>query len=571
MTSLSDRLLDQVRNVVPASILHNSLLGYRAVSRGVSRYVSKIPFTKVGKHAAAIKADAEILITDPDSSPRQLARQIVDSVGQLKTKRDINRLIIRLGKIGDVHTTLDYLSQLPVSARRARQLEKSTRFQRIHAEVLTNGVTFEPRKSHVGTYEPIPGRVAYILHNCLPFHSGGYATRSHGVMSGISAQGYEVFAVARIGYPFDAVSKANIGPSPKMQYTIGDITYNLMKFEDGVRPILRRDVIRYARAFADALEEWCLINRPEIIHAASFGMNGIVAKEVATRLGIKAVFELRGLHELRTESFASHMSESDLDGVNRALETQAVRQADWVLTLTGALRERTIRRGADAQRISLLPNGVDVNQFLPLVRDEELVAELGLQNKTIIGYIGSLVDYEGIDLLLESVQKLSRERSDFHLLIVGAGGYLPTLQDVAKKLGVTDFVTFVGRVSHSDVNRYYSIIDICPLPRLPLPICEEVSPLKPFEAMAMEKCVVVSSVSAMAEIIDDRDTGVVFTKGDVDSLADNLVALIEDPERRERIGKNARAWVVENRTWSAITQEVARVYTAFGVHKSETR
>jgi glycosyltransferase involved in cell wall biosynthesis len=516
-----------------------------------------------------MKSDAEVLINDPHCSPPQLARQITTSAGQLKTKRDIHRLIIRLEKIGDVQATLDYLRELPVSTRLASQLEKRTYLQRVRSEVLTKGVTFESSTPPVDGYLPIPGRVAYILHNCLPFHSGGYATRSQGVISGIVAQGYEVLAVSRIGYPFDVFSRANFGPAPEEKYVVGGVPYSLLKFKEDVRPILRDDVIRYSHSFAEALEEWCLINRPEIIHAASFGINGIVAKQVAKRLGIKAVFELRGLHELRTESFKNYMSESDFEGVNRALETQAVVQADWVFTLTSALRDRSLRRGASGSKISLLPNGVDIKQFMPLERDKELIDELGLKDKTIIGYIGSLVDYEGIDLLIEAVLVISHSRKDFHLLVVGTGSYLPRLLELTSELGVSDFVTFVGRVSHSDVNRYYSIIDICPLPRLPLPICEEVSPLKPFEAMAMEKCVVMSSVSAMAEIIDTRDTGVLFTKGDIDSLAETLVTLINDPERRQRIGKNARAWVVENRNWQAITQEVARVYTSLGVHRSE--
>lgn len=569
MSSFTDRLVDQVRKSVPAPILVVPIKAFRATSRYVSRNVARFPNTKVGKQAINIKNDAELLLNDSTVTPREIAHRIVESAGELTRKRDLNRLIIRLDKLGDVTATLDYLDRLLVSPRRAKQLARITRLHRVRAEVLEKGVTFESKDSKADVYEPIRGRVAYILHNSLPYHSGGYATRSHGVMTGIASQGYEVLAVSRIGYPFDAIVRANLPAEIPAKYIRGPIEYSILRFEKDVKPILRRDVIRYARAFADALEKWCLENRPEIIHAASFGMNGIVAKEVANRLGIKAVFEVRGLHELRTESFANHMSTSDNELVVRELESQAVRQADWVLTLTGALRERTIRRGANPETISLLPNGVDISQFLPLDRDEDLVNQLGLQGKTIIGYIGSLVDYEGIDLLLESVQKLSKTRNDFHLLIVGSGTYVPMLKSVAAKLGVEKFVTFVGRVSHSDVNRYYSIIDICPLPRLPLPICEEVSPLKPFEAMAMEKCVVVSSVSAMAEIIDDRDTGVVFTKGDVDSLTQTLVSLIDDPERRSRIGVNARAWVIENRTWSAITKEVARVYESFGVHKSE--
>ena len=126
----------------------------------------------------------------------------------------------------------------------------------------------------------------------------------------------------------------------------------------------------------------------------------------------------------------------------------------------------------------------------------------------------------------------------------------------------------VGRVGHDEVNAYYSIMDICPLPRLPLPICEEVSPLKPFEGMAMGRCLVMSSVSAMAEIIGDQNIGVIFEKGNVQDLARVISELIDSPQTREQIGKNAREWVVENRNWHAITAEVARVYDQFGVHPS---
>ncbi|NBX71104.1 MAG: glycosyltransferase, partial [Actinobacteria bacterium] len=129
-------------------------------------------------------------------------------------------------------------------------------------------------------------------------------------------------------------------------------------------------------------------------------------------------------------------------------------------------------------------------------------------------------------------------------------------------------ITMVGRVGHDEVNAYYSIMDICPLPRLPLPICEEVSPLKPFEGMAMGRCLVMSSVSAMAEIIGDRNIGVIFEKGNVHDLARVISELIDSPQTREQIGKNARDWVVENRNWQSITAEVASVYQQFGIHPS---
>jgi glycosyltransferase involved in cell wall biosynthesis len=122
-----------------------------------------------------------------------------------------------------------------------------------------------------------------------------------------------------------------------------------------------------------------------------------------------------------------------------------------------------------------------------------------------------------------------------------------------------------GRVPHEDVESYYSIIDIAPLPRLPVPVTEAVSPIKPFEAMAMAKPVVVSSVRALQEIVTEGVNGRVFTKGDVDSLASVLGDLVEDEETRTSLGASAREWVVANRSWSVISTRIDEAYARIGV------
>jgi glycosyltransferase involved in cell wall biosynthesis len=107
-----------------------------------------------------------------------------------------------------------------------------------------------------------------------------------------------------------------------------------------------------------------------------------------------------------------------------------------------------------------------------------------------------------------------------------------------------------GRVPHEEVTAYYSLIDIAPFPRKPQPVTEMVSPMKPLEALAMEKAVVVSSVAALVEMIADGETGLVFAKGDIASLADALARLIGDPGLRAHLGRNGRDWVVRRRTWA---------------------
>jgi 2-polyprenyl-3-methyl-5-hydroxy-6-metoxy-1,4-benzoquinol methylase len=108
-----------------------------------------------------------------------------------------------------------------------------------------------------------------------------------------------------------------------------------------------------------------------------------------------------------------------------------------------------------------------------------------------------------------------------------------------------------GRVPHDEVEAYYSLIDIAAFPRKPQPVTEMVSPMKPLEALSMEKAVVVSSVRALTELISDGDTGLIFEKGNIESMSDTLARLIADPELRARLGRCARTWVERERTWVA--------------------
>src|SRR5699024_9092051 len=97
-------------------------------------------------------------------------------------------------------------------------------------------------------------------------------------------------------------------------------------------------------------------------------------------------------------------------------------------------------------------------------------------------------------------------------------------------------------------------------PRLPLPVCEMVSPLKPFEAMAMGKAVVASDVAALKEIVTPGVNGYLHEKGSTESLIEQLTILLDDPEHTRRIGDQAREWVVENRDWKQLAQLIARTY-----------
>ncbi|WP_229800897.1 glycosyltransferase family 4 protein, partial [Vreelandella hamiltonii] len=127
---------------------------------------------------------------------------------------------------------------------------------------------------------------------------------------------------------------------------------------------------------------------------------------------------------------------------------------------------------------------------------------------------------------------------------------------------VNDKVIVTGRVPHSLASEYYSVIDIAPFPRKAWPVCEMVSPMKPLEALSMGKAVLVSSVGALSEMVIRDKTGFVFEKGQISSLAEELIKLMINDELRSEVGKNARSWVQENRTWKNVSAKF--INAAFG-------
>ena len=411
-------------------------------------------------------------------------------------------------------------------------------------------------------YEPRPGAVLSVLSQSLPHTSGGYATRTHGVLTGLAAQGYDVRAVTRLGFPYDRMSIADPRFVPEFDVVDGVPYHRILT---GARSYPQYPLSAYVDQFAREVERQAREHRATVIHASSFHVCGLAAQQAAARLGIPFVYEMRGLEELMKVSRDPEFAVAERYAFTAGLETAIANAADRVLVITQALRDLMVERGVDADKLVVLPNGVHASKFAPRERDAALEARLGVAGKTVIGYAGGLVDYEGLDVLLEAVALLkSRRGHDFHLIVVGDGHHEAAIHGLSDRLDLAEVVTFTGRVPHDEVASYLSLVDIAPFPRLPLPVCEAISPIKPFESMAMGKAAVVSSVAALTEIIEDGVTGLVFEKGCAKDLAEVLERLLESPELRTRLGDAARDWVRRERDWSAITRTVVETYEQLG-------
>ncbi|UTT66379.1 glycosyltransferase family 4 protein [Janibacter sp. CX7] len=480
------------------------------------------------------EADLETITVVPNKTSHSLAQRAARA-GWLDTAQVISGRLIELGH------------------KKARETHAQVSDQ-IHI-----GATGWPvDEAQERSYEPNPRAVLSVLAQSLPHRSGGYATRSHGILTGLQGLGWDMLAATRLGFPYDfwgQGDKREVEPFD----VVDTMTYRRL-LEPGEREYRTTPMAGYIERFAERLEEVARDHRAGLIHASSFQNNGLAGLRAARRLGIPFVYEMRGLEDLMKISRNPEFGRTDAYRYMTGLELHIVQNADLTFVITEALREEMIRRGGPADRIAVLPNGVHTAQFEPRQPDEALIDELGLRGKTVIGYAGGLVDYEGLDLLLLAAAELKKTRDDFAVIIVGDGHFEGQLHRMARELDVLDVVTFTGRVPHEEVARYLSIFQITPFPRLPLPVCELISPIKPFESMAMGKACISSSVAALTEIVKPDERGLVFEKGSSQDFARQIARYLDDPQLRERMGRQAREWVLAERDWSDVTKIADEAY-----------
>jgi PEP-CTERM/exosortase A-associated glycosyltransferase len=301
--------------------------------------------------------------------------------------------------------------------------------------------------------------------------------------------------------------------------------------------------------------------KPDVLHAHSPALNAIPALWVGRRLGLPVVYEVRAFWE---DAAVDHGTSSEWGlryRMTRALETFALRRADAVTTICEGLRSDIVARGIPATKVTVIPNAVNIEAFSGGSHaGQELRQALGLMDRQVLGFIGSFYAYEGLADLLRALPSIAQRIRNVSVLLVGGGPQDAALKDLTKQLGIADRVVFVGRVPHSEVQRYYDLVDILIYPRIAIRLTDLVTPLKPLEAMAQGRLLAASSVGGHRELIQDGATGVLFEPNSPSDLAAKVVDLLEHPERWPTLRTAARHYVETERNWPVSVSRYRDVY-----------
>ncbi len=409
-------------------------------------------------------------------------------------------------------------------------------------------------------------RILHLLHRSVP-GTHGYAIRSRQIVLSQREKGLEPIVV----------TSPSQSPQGELDSERSEVIEGVRYFRTGsaalppsvevedrspTRAALR--VLQNVRLYETALHV-ARQYRPAVIHAHSPFTCGIVGNRVGRRIDIPTIYEVRGIWEDSHVGRRKFGERSIRYRAVRFLENMAMNGADACCVISEALRGEVASRGVDPEKISIVPNGVDVTRFRPGNAPEELIRRFGLENAITMGYIGSFFHYEGLDLLVDVMRSLAGEFPRVRLFLVGGGELEQTLKSMTVRDGLRNRVIFVGTVPHQQIADYYRLCDLMILPRRLTRETRLVTPLKPMEIMAMGKALLASDIGGHREMVRDGLNGLLFESENVEDLAAKCRLLITDGTLRRNLGFRARTWVEENRNWNVLTERYLSLYARLAV------
>ncbi|WP_460312540.1 TIGR04063 family PEP-CTERM/XrtA system glycosyltransferase [Aliiglaciecola aliphaticivorans] len=391
----------------------------------------------------------------------------------------------------------------------------------------------------------------HILDHSIPLHSG-YTFRTRSILNQQRARGWETCHVTSAK---QGICEANIEE-------VDGLKFYRTTPPDGIAsklPVLNQ--LSLVNPLRDRILEAIEIEKPDILHAHSPALNGLAAIKAAKKTGLPLVYEIRAFWE---DAAVDHgtCKEGDLRyRLTQKMETHVVNKANAVTTICEGLRQDLLSRGIADNKITVISNAVNIEQFNIITeRNESLENQYQLKDKVVLGFLGSFYGYEGLDLIVAAMPKILQSIPNAVFLLVGGGPQEQNLKNKINQLGLQKHVIMPGRVPHSEVDKYYSLVDLLVYPRKPMRLTELVTPLKPLEAMAQGKLVLASDVGGHKELIEDGKTGWLFDSGNIDQLASTAVNVLSNRDSWPDMIENGRNFVMQIRNWKNSVANYQSIY-----------
>jgi glycosyltransferase involved in cell wall biosynthesis len=346
------------------------------------------------------------------------------------------------------------------------------------------------------------------------------------------------------GVEASLISGPTIGPEGSLESEVSKIPALLEIVPELVRPVHPLKDFLALRKLENLFRE----QKPDIVHTHS-GKAGILGRLAAKRAGVPIV-----IHTIHGPSFGEFQNAA-ANFIFRSAEKKAARATTHFIVVAEAMKKQYLAAGiGKPEQYTKIFSGFPLEPFLAVKNDLELRKKLGIApGDFVIGKIARLFKLKGHDDLFAVATELVRRNPKIKFLLVGDGEWRGRFEDFAKSLGLETHFIFAGLVPPAEVPRYVGVMDA--LVHLSL---REGLPRALPQALAAAKPVVAYDCDGAREICFDGKTGFLIQPGDLQSLAEKIILLSNDPALREKLGKSGSDFVRDN---FAVEKMVDAIYT----------
>lgn len=305
-----------------------------------------------------------------------------------------------------------------------------------------------------------------------------------------------------------------------------------------------------------------LKGRPISFVYQRYSLNNFSGARVAQDHRVPFVLEYNGSEIWMSRHWGTPLQ---YEALSTSIEYANFAAASLIVVVSQAMADELTGRGVTAAKILVNPNGVEADMYSPEVNGGPVRASLGLEGKLVVGFIGTFGPWHGAEVLAAAFAAMIKAspalRDSVRLLMIGDGVKMAEVRAILARERIEDLVVLTGIVPQHEGPDYLAACDILASPHVPNPDGTPFfgSPTKLFEYMAMGKAIVASDLDQVGEILEHGRAAHMTVPGSIESLADGLRTLIDQPQRRAELGAEARRLAVSRHTWQ---EHVRRIVDA---------
>ena len=336
-------------------------------------------------------------------------------------------------------------------------------------------------------------------------------------------------------------------------------------------PVAGFEALGYHASMVRKLNEICRYSKPAFIYQR-FCQGQYAGAWVAKQRNIPLILEYNGSELWIARHWGEGTGRADIEGevALQQIEDANLAAASLIVVVSDVLRDQLIERGYDSARILVVPNGVNTDDIGPHLASEASRRHLGIPiDAPVIGFIGSLGYWHGVETLIEAFDLLLRENHDIaamdpRLLVIGDGDRMPMVRAQVAERHLEGRVKLAGLVPQAEGVKFLSVSNVLVSPHVPNPDGSPFfgSPTKIFEYMALERPIVASRLGQIGTVLEDGRTALLTEPGSVAEVASAIARLIRQPALASGLGAAAREEAVKRHGWDSRVDAILSALSA---------